>query len=140
MAIRSRDAQAPEPADIRIALDRICASRPLDASPRLRSFLRFVVEAALAGHSQRLKGYTVGVEALGRDESFDPQTDPIVRVEAARLRRALARYYSGDGVRDPVVIYLPRGHYVPSFRWARIVAPRAMWRRACSALQRLLAA
>jgi hypothetical protein len=130
----------PDPEDIYAALARICASRPFDTSPKLTSFLRFVVESTLAGHGDRLKGYTVGVEALGRAVSFDPQVDPIVRVEAIRLRAALARYYSGAGADDPVVIDMPRGRYVAQFRWARRSAPRMMWRRACSVLQRLLAA
>ena len=132
--------QAPDANDVRAALARICTSRPLDTSPKLTSFLRFVVEVTLAGHGHRLKGYTIGVEALGRAASFDPQIDPIVRVEAIRLRAALARYYSGAGAHDSVVIDMPRGHYVAQFRWARRSAPRMSWRRACSALQRLLAA
>jgi hypothetical protein len=132
--------QVPDPKDIHAALARVCASRPFDTSPKLTSFLRFVVEVTLAGHGNRLKGYTVGVEALGRAASFDPQIDPIVRVQAIRLRAGLARYYSGAGAHDPVVIDMPRGHYVAHFRWARRSAPHMMWRRACSALQRLLAA
>src|ERR1700760_4654414 len=109
-AMRSRlDDRSPEPAEIRAALERICASRPFDHAPRLTSFLRFVIEATLAGHATRLKGYTIGVEALGRDTSFDPQVDPIVRVEAIRLRAALERYYSHNGADDPVIINVPRG-------------------------------
>ena len=131
---------APGPNDIRSALARICASRPFDTSPKLASFLRFVVEVTLAGQGHRLKGYTIGVEALGRAESFNPQIDPIVRVEAIRLRAALARYYCGAGASDAVVIEMPRGRYVAQFRWARRSASRTMWQRACSALQRLLAA
>jgi hypothetical protein len=140
MPTRSALSQAPDPSAIRAGLDRICASRPFDTSPKLTSFLRFVVEVTLAGHGHRLKGYTVGVEALGRAESFNPQIDPIVRVEAIRLRAALAQYYSGAGAHDSVVIEMPRGHYVAHFHWARRSSPRMMWRRACSALQRLLAA
>ncbi len=113
---------------------------PFDTSPKLTRFLRFVVEATLPGQGHRLKGYTIGVEALGRAESFNPQIDPIVRVEAIRLRAALARYYSGVGADDPVVIEMPRGHYVTRFRWARRAVPPRSWRRHCSALQRLLAA
>jgi hypothetical protein len=111
------DPQGPNPQDIHAALDRICASGTFGTSPKLTSFLRFMVEATLSAHGGRLKGYTVGVEALGRSANFNPQIDPIVRVEAIRLRAALARYYSGDGVRDPVVIEMPRGHYVTLFRW-----------------------
>ena len=69
-----------------------------------------------AGDGKKLKAYTIAVEALGRGTDFDPQTDPIVRVEAVRLRQALARYYSGTGRDDPLVIEVPRGSYVPAFR------------------------
>jgi hypothetical protein len=75
-----------------------------------------VVEEQLAGHGSRLKAYTIAADALGRDANFDPQNDPIVRVEAGRLRRALDHYYTNGGCDDPIVIELPRGHYVPVFR------------------------
>lgn len=140
MPSSNADRRNLDPVDVRAALTRIAASRPFDTSPRLTSFLRFVVEAALSGRAERLKGYTIGVEALGRPENFDPQADPIVRVEAVRLRRALAAYYAGAGARDPMVIEVPRGRYVPRFRWAKRSAPRTIWLRARSALQRLLAA
>ena len=112
----------PSGEDVHSALERICSSPPFGTSPKLTSFLRFVVETTLSGRGHRLKGYTVGVEALGRGENFNPQLDPIVRVEAIRLRTALARYYSGAGCRDPLVIEMPRGHYVTHFRWRE---PRA---------------
>ncbi len=102
--------------EIRAALDRVLASPPFPNSPQLLAFLRFVVEAALKGEVDHIKGYTIAVEALGRDQSFDPQTDPIVRVEAGRLRRALQQYYAGPGVDDPVIIDLPLGGYIPEFR------------------------
>jgi hypothetical protein len=97
-------------------LARILASGTFVAAPQLANFLRFVVTTTLQGYGDRLKGYTIGVEALGRSADFDPQTDPIVRVEAGRLRRALARYYAGSGRDDPLVIDLPRGTCVPTFR------------------------
>lgn len=105
----------PSEVEIRAALDRICGSPTFQSSPRLSAFLRFVVERVLAGDSACIKGYTIAVEALGRGPSFDPQTDPIVRVEAGRLRRALARYDAEEGVDDPVRIELPRGCYIPKF-------------------------
>jgi hypothetical protein len=107
----------PQPPDIQAALDRVCSSPPFGHAPKLTRFLRFVVGKTLAGQAARLKGYTIGVEALGRGEDFDPQVDPIVRVEAIRLRAALARYYSGPGAGDPLTIELPRGGYVPHFGW-----------------------
>src|SRR4051794_39407852 len=83
--------------DARLTLEAILTGSRFRGCPRLASFLRFVVTMTLDGNGGRLKGYTIGVEALGRDESFDPQSDPIVRVEAVRLRRALARYYAAEG-------------------------------------------
>jgi tetratricopeptide (TPR) repeat protein len=103
-------------ADIRAALERMVASRELSSSPQLASFLRFVVEAKLAGESHHIKAYTIAVAALGRADSFDPQADPIVRVEAGRLRRALDRYYAGTGADEAIIIDLVRGSYVPVFR------------------------
>ncbi|MEH0071550.1 hypothetical protein V6L77_16495 [Pannonibacter sp. Pt2-lr] len=62
-----------------------------------------------------LKGYTIATQALGRDDSFNPATDPIVRVEAARLRKRLEDYYEGTGHNDPVRIIIPKGSYQPGF-------------------------
>jgi hypothetical protein len=107
---------APRPDEIRQELGRIVASTAFRDALRLVSFLRFIVEAALTGQSSQIKAYTVAIEALGRPASFDPQDDPIVRVEAGRLRRALAHYYASAGLDDPIVIELLRGSYVPLFR------------------------
>src|SRR5204863_8353202 len=70
-------------------------------------------------NAERLKGYTIGGEVLRRATSFDPQLDPIVRVEATRLRRAIERYYAGPGVDDTIMISLPRGGYAPRIGWRR---------------------
>src|SRR5262245_2997267 len=103
----------PPPQEVRAQVQRMTASDVFSNSPQLAAFLLFIVEAVLRGHGERLKGYTIGVEVLRRDPNFDPQLDPIVRVEATRLRRAIERYYAGPGVDDPIGIELPRGGYVP---------------------------
>lgn len=129
------DLDAPAPAEaappggnqailVRAALERVLAAPDFIASPRLAAFLRFVVEATLEGRADEIKGYTIAVEALGRPPSFDPQSDPIVRVEATRLRRALERYYTTVGAEDPLVIDIPKGGYVPLFQ-PRAEAPAA---------------
>lgn len=105
-----------DPADIRTALAHILASPPFDKSTQLANFLRFVVEETLAGSGDRIKAYTIATAALGRGDDFDPQTDPIVRVEAGRLRRALHNYYASAGHDQPIVIDLPIGRYTPIFR------------------------
>lgn len=110
------EADEPTSDEIRAALDRVTASDVFRQSPQLTAFLRFVVDTSLRGESDSIKGYTIAVMALGRSDDFDPQNDPIVRTEAGRLRRALARYYVGPGATDPVVIDIPLGGYVPTFR------------------------
>lgn len=108
-------ADIPTPDEVRAELDRIVTSEGFRSSPQLAAFLSFVVEAVLEGRGDRIKGYTIGVEALKRGAGFDPQTDPIVRVEATRLRRAMERHYAGAGAAAPVRITLARGSYAPSF-------------------------
>lgn len=106
----------PHARDVRETLARILASDEFLSSPRLADFLRYVVETTLAGRAEEIKGYTIALEALGRPSSFDPQADPIVRVEATRLRRGLERYYSCAGAQDSIEILIPKGTYVPTFR------------------------
>jgi GAF domain-containing protein len=113
---RRADDDQPQADAIRRQLARIVRSSAFRDASQLTSFLTYVVEATLAGSADRLKAYTIATQALGRSASFDPQTDPIVRVEAGRLRQALARYYADEGRRDPVVVAQPRGSYVPVFR------------------------
>ena len=78
----------PEPEAIRTQLERILQSAEFRASDKQRKFLRFVVDETLEGRDSQLKGYTIAVEVYGQTEGFDPRVDPIVRVEAGRLRRA----------------------------------------------------
>ena len=105
----------PKPDAIRSQLARILQSVEFRASEKQRAFLSFIVDEALAGRSSQIKGYTIAVSAYGRPEGFDPQVDPIVRVEAGRLRRALDHYYLTAGKNDPVYIEIPKGSYVPVF-------------------------
>jgi len=101
--------------EIRAELDRILGHRDFEATARMRDFLRFVVEETLEGRAQRLKGKTIAREIFDRGTDFDPAHDPVVRVQAGRLRRALERYFLLSGGRDPVRIDIPKGGYVPLF-------------------------
>jgi hypothetical protein len=96
---------------VREHLDRILASGPFSQSRRRQRFLEYIVTEALEGRGERLKGYTVAVEVFDRPESFDANIDPIVRMEAARLRDRLREYYDGEGQNDPIRIDLPKGTY-----------------------------
>ena len=110
----------PDTAEVKAQLERILASRCFEQATRSSDFLKFVVEQTLAGNGQRLKGYTIAIEVFGRPETFDAQSDPLVRVEAGRLRRRLMEYYVAEGHADRVRIDLPRGGYAPEFRYARL--------------------
>jgi TolB-like protein len=100
---------------VRAQLARILASDRFAASGHLREFLSFVVEAALTGRDKEITAYRIGAQALNRGERFDPSLDPIVRIEATKLRRALERYYLTLGRDDPVRVEVPTGGYAPTF-------------------------
>jgi TolB-like protein len=101
----------PTAAEVRAALERILRSRCFEHAGRASDFLRFVVGQTLAGEVDKLKGYTIAIHVFGRPPDFDAQTDPLVRVEALRLRQRLTEYYAGEGADDPVRLELPRGGY-----------------------------
>ena len=113
---------------IREQLGRILESTPFVQSRRRQRFLEYVVHETLAGRGERLKGYSIALEVFGRPETFDPVADPIVRIEAGRLREKLRCYYDTYGWKDPVRITLPRGTYRPRivFRDGDSSAPRTV--------------
>lgn len=115
----ARPAPAPEvDADkpVRDQLQRILTSATFQQVDRLKRFLTFIVDEALAGRRSELKEYVIGVQVFGKEESFDPRTDPIVRVQARRLRAKLVRYYREEGRADESIIELPKGGYAPTFK------------------------
>ena len=101
--------------EVEAHLERVLASATFQGADRSRLLLRFIVEQTLLGRADRLKDYTLGAEALGRGDSFDPRTDPIARVEASRLRSRLDMYYATEGASDQLRIVIPKGGYVPVF-------------------------
>jgi hypothetical protein len=96
-------------------LTRILGSRTFARAHYLNRFLRVAVEETLRGNSGQLKELWLGREVFGRDQLFDPTSDPIVRVQARRLREKLTLYYKNEGPGDPVRISIPTGSYVPVF-------------------------
>ncbi|HZQ53981.1 MAG TPA: hypothetical protein VFB14_17395 [Bryobacteraceae bacterium] len=101
---------------VELELARVLQSREFQDSGRMCRFLRFTVEATLAGKADELKEYSIAVAVFDREPDFDPRTDPVVRSEARRLRSKLASYYANEGVHDELVIEVPKGGYVPQFR------------------------
>jgi serine/threonine-protein kinase len=107
--------KAPDQA-ARPALERVLTSVTFRQVDRLKRFLNFIVSESLAGRGDQLKEYVIGVQVFDKDSSFDPRADPIVRVQARRLRARLERYYREEGGTDALVIELPKGGYAPVFR------------------------
>jgi adenylate cyclase len=101
---------------VRDELRRVLSSTNFTTSDRNRRFLEYVIEETLAGRARRLKAYNIATTVFGRPDSFDPQIDPVVRMEAGRLRRALERFYLLDGNAVSLRIAMPKGGYAPEFR------------------------
>src|ERR1700722_3708032 len=103
--------------DIQKQLDRILSSNSFESVERLKRFLKFVVQETMEGRGQQLKEYVVGEYVFEKGATFDPRSDPIVRVQARRLRARLARYYSEEGQADEILVELPKGGYAPLIRF-----------------------
>jgi len=114
------DKNIPTPEAVSEQTARILSSDRFRGSAKQKGFLQFVVSETLAGRGAQLKGYAIALTVYGRKESFNPQIDPIVRVEAGRLRRALEHYYLTDGKNDPIRIEIPKGAYVPTFQSVQV--------------------
>lgn len=110
-----RDPTATDHDQIKWCLAKIVGSATFARSDRLRRFLSHTVAAVMEGDPSRLKESIIGIEVFDRGPSYDPKIDPIVRIEARRLRARLTEYYEAEGSDDPVVIEVPKGGYTPTF-------------------------
>jgi Tol biopolymer transport system component len=107
----SRDPSHP---DVRAQLTRILSSDLFTRSDRLSAFLKYIVEETLEGRGDSLKEQVLAMSLYGKGADFNTAADPIVRVDARRLRDKLREYYAASP-RDPVVITVPKGSYTPAF-------------------------
>ena len=130
MLWQGKSGSAIPPDEIRTELVRVLSSGHFINARRSSRFLRFVVEQAVECHAERVREQVLGREVFDRDESFNPSIDPIVRVEANRLRSKLQRYFRSEGRSDPVLIQLKKGGYVPWFRRRVTLTPRPATARA----------
>jgi len=104
------------PQAVRNHLAKILASSIFADSQRMARVLRLAVEETLNGNAARLKEIVIGTEVFDRPITYDPRIDPIVRVEARRLRAKLCAYYEGNGQHDQVIVVFPKGRYSPVFQ------------------------
>jgi len=102
---------------MRAELSAVLSSKYFSRAPTLVQFLSYVCEKYFQGQAEQIKEYTVALEAFGRPETFEPKRDPIVRVDANRLRLRLLKYYRHEGRNHAVRISLPTGQYIPMFEF-----------------------
>ena len=102
---------------VRATLDKILASPGFANAERLTRFLRYTVEETLNGQTDKLKESLLGIDVFGRKPTYDPRVDAVVRTEAVKLRARLRDYYESEGREDEIIIDLPKGGYVPVFRF-----------------------
>ena len=98
-------------------LEKLLATPLFNSSRRYPSFLRFVVTRVLAGQTDQLKERILGVEIFGRPADYDTNTDPIVRVTAAEIRKRIEQYYQDPRHGQEIRLFLPSGSYAPQFSW-----------------------
>lgn len=96
-------------------LSRIVGSRDFTAGPRVKKFLTHLVTEELDGRGDALRGTALAMDVFARGVDFDPNTDPVVRIEAVKLRKALEHYYLASGAQDTLRIEVPKGQYRPVF-------------------------
>jgi TolB-like protein len=129
--------------DLLQQLARVLSSSGFARNERMSRFLRFLVERHLQGRENELKESVIAVEVFNRRPEYDPKQDSIVRTEAGRLRARLAEYYAVEGHAEPIVIELPKGAYLPTFRRsqtnhdlpaARVGGRRRLWTFAAAAV------
>ena len=98
-------------------LERLLSNSHFKQSRRFPSFLRFVIDQTLQGHTDLLKERTLGIEIFGREADYDTASDPIVRVTATEIRKRIAQYYQEPGHETELRVSLPAGSYIPQFHW-----------------------
>lgn len=96
-------------------LERVLVSSYFKLAEQQKRFLRFIIEKSLEGQIKQLKQYTIAVEGLDFADNFDPDTNPVIRINAGRIRKKLEDYYASEGATDLLQISLPKGSYSPLF-------------------------
>jgi len=106
-----------EKAAVQQQLEKLLATPLFNSSKRYPSFLKYVVTRSLAGQTDQLKERILGVEIFGRPADYDTNTDPIVRVTAAEIRKRIEQYYQDPKHSQEIRLYLPAGSYAPQYSW-----------------------
>jgi len=107
----------PAPDDIQKQLNKLIHSKSFRHASALQRLLQYLIFKALEDPFADIKEYTIGMEVFDRGPDYDPQSDTIVRVQIHRLRLKVKEYYEGEGIADPILVDIPKGHYIPTFEF-----------------------
>jgi hypothetical protein len=100
----------------RALVERVAASQTFISAPKLRAFFLYVSDCSLRGQPEDATEQQIGVRVFSRAAGYNSGDDSIVRSQARLLRIKLSAYFSEEGKREPLLIEMPKGHYVPVFR------------------------
>ena len=114
-----------EAEEIRAQVERVVRSKAFETSEVHRRLLQYLADKTIQGEADRLKEYTIGLEAFGKPDSYDPRHDSIVRLQVGRLRQKLTAYYQNEAATDDLVISLPKGGFKLNFQVIHTETPAA---------------
>jgi hypothetical protein len=97
-------------------VERIAQSQHMKTSQRLCQFLYYVSECAIRGVAEEATEQQIGIRVFGRSPGYNSSEDSIVRTHARLLRQKLESYYAKEGAEEEIVVEIPKGHYLPTFR------------------------
>lgn len=103
------------PEEIEVQLARMLDSQHFRHSQRYPALLRYLVEQSQQGKGAQMKERLLGIEVFHRTPDYDTNTDPVVRVTAAEVRKRIAQYYQEPEHSGELRIELPVGTYNPRF-------------------------
>ena len=118
-------------ADVAAQLNRLLELPSIRRSANSVRLLRHLFGCTQSGRSNPSQ-YELAYDVLGLGKDFDPDRNPVVRMQVARLRRTLALHYAGTGVGDDLIVSIPQGSYGLRFERRANSSPR---RRATLARQ-----
>jgi len=119
--------QGPETPDSETCwsvLERVASGSQLKRATRLRELLLFVGQRSLKDGCTQVREQEIGIEVFGRREAYDTAVDNIVRTNVSDLRKRIDAYFESEGLQETVIMEIPRGSYIPVFRYRLVDAEK----------------
>jgi hypothetical protein len=115
--LRSQPMEIPYTSTCWALLERVADSSYLRRAARLRDFLLYVGKSSIKDGHEQIHEQEIGIAVFGRPSTYDTNVDNIVRANASELRRRIKAYFNTEGLHETLIMEIPRGSYVPVFRY-----------------------